>query len=112
MNGLNGFDFGGNNCCLWVLIILLIICLGKSGCLNGIFNSCYCLPVALLLICCFCKKEPSLKPGSYGKACSAKVCTKCQKNLVEKADANSKDKICESCKAEADGGSGDEVAPM
>ncbi|MBR2440193.1 MAG: hypothetical protein IKB25_08375 [Lentisphaeria bacterium] len=63
-------------------------------------------------ICCFCKKEPSLKPGSYGKACSAKVCTKCQKNLVEKADANSKEKICESCKAEADGGGGDEVAPM
>ena len=37
MNGMNGFDlFGGNNCCLWILIILLIICLCKSGCLNGI----------------------------------------------------------------------------
>ena len=35
---MNGFDFGGNNCCLWILIILLIICLAKSGCLNGIFN--------------------------------------------------------------------------
>lgn len=59
-------------------------------------------------ICCFCKKEPSLKPGSYGKNCSAKVCTKCQKNLVE--DPKAKEKICESCKAEGDAG-GDPGAP-
>jgi ribosomal protein L37AE/L43A len=53
-----------------------------------------------------------LKPGSYGKACSAKVCTKCQKNLVEKADANSKEKICDSCKAQAEGGGDAPEAPM
>ena len=53
---MNGFDFfGGNNCCLWILIILFIICLCKSGCLANLFSGCYCLPVALLLVCCLMK---------------------------------------------------------
>ena len=64
---MNGYDFlGGNNCCLWILIILLIICLCKSGCLNGFFNSCYCLPVALLLICCCCKNGGGGFLGGFG----------------------------------------------
>ena len=66
---MHGFDvFGSNNCCLWLLIILLIICLCKSGCLNGFFNSCYCLPVALLVLCCWCKgKGDSF--GNLGCGC-------------------------------------------
>ena len=60
------FDLFGGNTCLWILIILLIICLCKSGCLNGLFNSCYCLPVALLLICCVCKNGGL---GSLGCGC-------------------------------------------
>ena len=56
MNGYNGFDlFGSNNCCLWILIILLILCVCKNGGICGILNSCYALPIALALICCFCK---------------------------------------------------------
>ncbi|MBQ8197096.1 MAG: chorion class high-cysteine HCB protein 13 [Clostridia bacterium] len=66
MNGC--FDFLGGNTCLWILIILLIICLCKSGCLNGLFNSCYCLPVALALICCFCGKGDKGLFG-YGGGC-------------------------------------------
>lgn len=63
MNGC--FDFlNGNNCCLWILIILLIICLAKSGCLSGLFNSCYCLPVALFILCCCCKNG-----GFFGNGC-------------------------------------------
>ena len=68
MNGC--FDFFGGNCCLWIGIILLIICLCKSGCLNGFFSSCYCLPVALLLICCCCKGGNLCgKGGGYGFGC-------------------------------------------
>ena len=48
----------GDNCCLWMLIIILILCLCKNGCLNGIIDKicgCGCLlPVLLLLLCC-CK---------------------------------------------------------
>ena len=66
MNGC--FDFLGNNCCLWVLIILLIILLAKNGCLNGIFNSCYCLPIALLLIC-YCVKGGSGMGNLFGGGC-------------------------------------------
>ncbi|MCQ2387625.1 MAG: chorion class high-cysteine HCB protein 13 [Clostridia bacterium] len=58
MNGCFDTLFS-NNCCLWILIILLVILLAKCGCLNGIFNSCYCLPIALLILCC-CNKGGSL----------------------------------------------------
>lgn len=53
--------------------------------------------------CCFCKKEPSLTPGSYGKNCSALVCTKCKKNLVDDKDSKSKEKVCSDCKEGAEG---------
>lgn len=66
MNGC--FDFLGGNTCLWILIILLIVCLCKSGCFNGLFNSCYCLPVALMLICCCCKNGG----GFFGNGCGCK----------------------------------------
>ena len=68
---MNGFDFGGNNCCLWILIILLILCVCKSGCLNGILNSCYCLPIALLLLCCCCKGNNGFL-GGLGNGCGCK----------------------------------------
>lgn len=67
MNGCFNGLFCGNNACLWILIILLIICLAKSGCLNGLFNSCYCLPVALLILC-YCSKNGSL----FGNGCGCK----------------------------------------
>ncbi|MBQ6921636.1 MAG: hypothetical protein IJQ66_00955 [Clostridia bacterium] len=67
MNGC--FDFLGNNYCLWVLIILLIIFLAKNGCLNGIFNSCYCLPIALFIICCFCKNGGFGGQNLFGGNC-------------------------------------------
>ena len=66
MNGC--FDFFNGNCCLWIGIILLIICLCKSGCLNGLFNSCYALPIALLLICCLCKNGIGLG-SNFGYGC-------------------------------------------
>ena len=67
MNGCFNGLFGGNNTCLWILIILLILCLCKSGCLNGLFNSCYTLPVALLLLC-YCSKSGSV----FGNGCGCK----------------------------------------
>jgi len=47
---MNGFCFDQNNCCLWILIILLILCVCKSGCLNGFLNSCYAVPAAIALV--------------------------------------------------------------
>ena len=38
----------GDNCCLWMLIIILILCLCKNGCLNGIIDKicgCGCLHI-------------------------------------------------------------------
>ena len=52
---MNGFCFDQNNCCLWILIILLILCVCKSGCLNGFLNSCYAVPAAIALAYCLCK---------------------------------------------------------
>ena len=49
--------FGGDNCCLCILIILLILCVCKNGCLNGIFDklcNCGCLIPLLLVWCCCC----------------------------------------------------------
>lgn len=64
---MNCFDFlEGGNICLWMLIILLIICLCKNGILGGIFNSCYCLPLAALIICCFCKNGKGLFGNGFG----------------------------------------------
>ena len=52
MNGCNG-NFGGNGC-LWILILLLILCCSQSGILSGILDSCY-LPVILAAAYCVCK---------------------------------------------------------
>ena len=54
--------------------------------------------------CCFCKKEKSIKPGGYCVKCKPKVCTKCDKALVEGNEKDNKEKICSSCKEEAAGG--------
>ena len=66
---MNGFCFDQNNSCLWILIILLVLCVCKSGCLNGILNSCYALPIALALICCFCKDGGG---GFFNMGCGCK----------------------------------------
>ena len=52
MNGIA--NFGGNGC-LWILILLLVLCCSQSGILNGILDSCY-LPVILAVLYCMCKK--------------------------------------------------------
>ena len=55
---MNCFGFNNDNCCLYILIILLLLCVCGSGCLNGIIDkicNCGCLlPVILVLLCC-CK---------------------------------------------------------
>ncbi|MBR1867793.1 MAG: chorion class high-cysteine HCB protein 13 [Clostridia bacterium] len=57
---MNFFGFGNDNCCLWILIILLIVCLCGNGFLTGIFDklcNCGCLlPILLVLLCC-CKGD-------------------------------------------------------
>ncbi|HBF44196.1 MAG TPA: chorion class high-cysteine HCB protein 13 [Clostridiales bacterium] len=65
---MNCFGFG-DNCCLYILIILLILCLCGNGCLTGIFDkicSCGCLPLILVLLCC-CKDK--FKPFMNGCGC-------------------------------------------
>ncbi|MBO4323226.1 MAG: chorion class high-cysteine HCB protein 13 [Clostridia bacterium] len=56
----------GDNCCLWILIILLILCLCGNGCLSGILDkicNCGCLlPIILVLLCC-CKGNKGGIPG-------------------------------------------------
>ena len=55
---MNNFGCGGDNGCLWILIILLILCF-CGGCLDGIFDklcNCECLiPLILVWLCC-CNK--------------------------------------------------------
>ena len=62
----------GDNCCLWMLIIILILCLCKNGCLNGIIDKicgCGCLlPVLLLLLCC-CKGGKGGPDFGFGGGC-------------------------------------------
>ncbi|MBO5285447.1 MAG: chorion class high-cysteine HCB protein 13 [Clostridia bacterium] len=62
------FGFGDNNCCLWILIILLILCVCKNGGICNILNSCYALPIALALICCLCKNGGGNLFG-FGNGC-------------------------------------------
>ncbi len=48
-------NFGGDNGCLWILILLLILCCSQTGVLSGILDSCY-LPIILAIAYCVCKK--------------------------------------------------------
>ena len=65
---------GGDNCCLWILIILLILCVCKNGCLNGIFDKLCnfgCL-IPLLLVWCCCTGGGHDKHGmdfGFGGGC-------------------------------------------
>ncbi len=67
---MNFFGFN-DNCCLYILIILLIVCLCGNGCLSNIIDKiCGCgwlLPIVIALLCC-CKggKKP------YGIGCGCK----------------------------------------
>ena len=66
---------GGDNCCLWILIILLILCVCKNGCLNGIFDklcNCGCLIPLLLVWCCCtggCHDKHGMDFGFGGGCC-------------------------------------------
>lgn len=66
---MNLFGFGGDNCCLYILIILLVLCVCGNGCLNGIIdkicNSGCLLPIILILLCC-CKNGSG---KHYGMGC-------------------------------------------
>lgn len=72
---MNCFGFLNDNCNLWLLIILLIICCGGCGCVNKIIDKicgCGCLlPILLVLLCCCdkggCGREP--KPPFPGCGC-------------------------------------------
>lgn len=55
MNGIG--NFGGTNGCLWILILLLVLCCSQTGILNDlskIADSCY-LPLILAAAYCVCK---------------------------------------------------------
>ena len=59
---------GGDNCCLWILIILLILCVCKNGCLNGIFDklcNCGCLIPLILVWCCCCNGGDHCDKGGH-----------------------------------------------
>ncbi|MDD6926659.1 MAG: hypothetical protein SOV55_02635 [Candidatus Borkfalkiaceae bacterium] len=60
---------GGNNCYLWILIILLVTCCG-GGCLDGILDklcNCECLLPLLLVWMCCCNKGGN--GGTFGFGC-------------------------------------------
>ena len=46
-------NFGGNGC-LWILILLPILCCSQTGVLNNLLDSCY-LPIILAIAYCVCK---------------------------------------------------------
>ncbi len=68
---MNLCGFGGDNCCLYILILLLVLCSCGNGCLNGIIDkicNCGCiLPIVLVLLCCCGNKGGCGKP--YGIGC-------------------------------------------
>ncbi len=67
---MNNFGFNNDNCCLYILIILLLLCVCKNGCISGIIDKiCACgpiLPIVLLLLCA-CKGNN--KPYFNGCGC-------------------------------------------
>ncbi len=51
---MNGYGNFGCNSCLWILILLLILCCSQSGFLCNILDNCY-LPIILAIAYCVCK---------------------------------------------------------
>ncbi len=52
---MNCFESLGGNGCLWILILLLVLCCSQTGILNNILDSCW-LPIILAIAYCVCKK--------------------------------------------------------
>lgn len=52
---MNCFGTFGNNTCLWLLIILLILCFCGNGALDSLFSNCY-TPLILAAAYCVIKK--------------------------------------------------------
>ena len=52
---MNCFESLGGNGCLWILILLLVLCCSQTGILNNILDS-YWLPIILAIAYCVCKK--------------------------------------------------------
>ncbi len=71
----NCFGFNNDNCSLYILIILLVLCLCGNGCLNDIINkvcnSGCILPVAIALLLCCCNKGGH-KPYGLNGGCGCK----------------------------------------
>ena len=69
----NFLGFNNDNCCLYILIILLIICFCGNGCISGILdkicNSGCLLPILVALLLCNCNKCPSKPYGLGGCGC-------------------------------------------
>ena len=64
-------NFGGNGC-LWILILLLILCCSQTGVLNNLLDSCY-LPIILAIAYCVCKNG-GLSASAAGAFASFFIC--------------------------------------
>lgn len=62
-----------DNMYLYLLIILLVVCCGGCGFINGIIDKiCNCgliLPIVLLLALCGCQGEKQIGGGNFGCGC-------------------------------------------
>ena len=65
---MNCFGTFGNNTCLWLLIILLILCFCGNGNLDGIFNSFY-TPLIIAAAYCVIKKRSYLIFNCFSSMC-------------------------------------------
>lgn len=72
---MNCLGFANNNCYLWLLIILFVICCCGNGCIGNILDKlCGCgplLPLLIVLLCC-CgggDKCPPREPKFPGCGC-------------------------------------------
>ena len=72
---MNCFGFNNDNCCLYILIILLVLCLCGNGCIgdivNKVCNSGCLLPIIIALLLCNCNNKPS-RPYGIGPGCGCK----------------------------------------
>ncbi len=65
---MNCFGFGENNCCLWILILILLFCCRGSNVIDGVcglLNGCggAILPIALALLLCSCRDRETPRCG-------------------------------------------------
>ena len=66
---MNCFGTFGNNTCLWLLIILLILSFCGNGALDGILNNCY---TPLILAAAYCVIKKGGLCNIFGSGCGCK----------------------------------------